>query len=153
MRIPDDIEIYFMWGFAILLGVILAIYVLALIRSLFALRWKQVPGELINLGMQASDGDSNSGPTYTPIVEYKYKIKHTTYTSEKIGYGLWGTSSAWLSERTLASVSTHPLPVFYNPVHPGESVLIRGATFHHLVCLILISATFGISWYMILRSG
>lgn len=142
-------ELIFLLVFTVFIGAVLLFYIFLLARSMTALRWQKTDGEILNLEIQESDGDINSGPTYTPFIKYKYTVDNMTYISKTLGYGLWGTTFLSLTERTLNNVCTHPLSVYYNPENHGTALLVRGLTLHHTVCLALIGSTFAISYYFL----
>ena len=129
-------------------SVTLFYYLVLITRSILALSWRETHGDILSLNIQESDNDINSGPTFTPLIEYKYSVENEHFTSQVLGYGLWGTTFLSLSERTLGKVCNNPLLVYYNPENPGISTLVRGFTLHHAVCLLLVGSTFAISCYL-----
>jgi len=132
------------WVVVLVFGGLLAYYLVLLGRSFVANWWLKTEGQLVNVDIIVNEGDDERITTYTPIVKYKYTVNGATFHSENLGFGVW-TSPRWLSERTIRNACAHPLSVFYNPINPGQSVLVRGFTLHHLVCLLFVGLMFAFS--------
>lgn len=148
MKLPVEIELILKWGMVLTVGIILAVYVVSVIRSVRALRWVKIEGKLTHADMNV-ESDVDFGQTYTPIAKYKYTVDGLTFISERIGFGIWGTNILWLTERIMGKICVHPFYAFYNPDNPGESVVVRGFTLHHFAGLVILGSAFGIGLYIL----
>jgi hypothetical protein len=145
---PKEIEVAALLLLTAIMGVVVLVYIYLIFRSLRILKWLKTKGDLIDFYIEESDGGIDSGNIYTPYVRYRYTVGKSTYISDKLGFGLWGSSFSSISEHSLAKAFIEPLPVYYDPSDVSTAILIRGFTLHHFLCLLILSGTFGIMFYM-----
>ena len=81
-------------------------------------------GEVVASKVDRDEGDSDSGPTYSPLIKYRYSVNGKEYTSKRYTY-----AAAWTSGHGYAAgvVARFPkgerITVYYDPADPAESVL------------------------------
>jgi hypothetical protein len=90
--------------------------------------WPHVTGHVVHSLYEETHEDRNS--SYRAEIRYAYKVFDATYTNDDIGYGRDAPDQI-----VKQLISEHPngsaITVYYNPTHPGESVVIPGAGWIH----------------------
>ena len=115
----------------VVIGVGGAIHCLwGLAKSISALSWRLAKGEIIRAGLiEDSDGEST---TYKAAIQYRYEVNGIEYVSEVYAFGyLAGPRfiAKGIVEKYRNALTVN---VYYNPLRPGESVLIRGVRLFHI---------------------
>lgn len=76
----------------------------------------------------STDEDGYTTSSYTPQVEYQYRLGANTYTSNKVSFG--AVRSYGSHRKAQQNLEAYPVNgrvrVYYNPAKPEEAVLIRG---------------------------
>ena len=95
--------------------------------------WPSTTGRILVSEVRVSQTRDEDGhlerPTYYPYVEYDYILNGQAYKSHKLGFGgheMFNTHQDAAAKLAKFSVGAD-VPLFYNPVKPGDSVLERVA--------------------------
>jgi len=123
-----------------LTGVFVGIVVHAFVKQGYAKRnFLATTGEVIASKVDRDEGDSDSGPTYSPLIKYRYSVNGTDYTSKRYTYGAASTSDRGYAAGVVARYPKGKrITVYYDPAHPAESVLsVEVPGFYHLMILFL----------------
>jgi hypothetical protein len=121
-------------------GVFVGMVVRAFVKQDYARRnFLTTTGEVIASKVDRQEGDSDSGPTYAPLIKYRYSVNGKVYTSRRYAYGAASTS-----DRGYAAdiVARHPkgarVTVYYDAADPAESVLsVEVPRYYNLLVLAL----------------
>ena len=102
-------------------------------------RFAPADGVVIASKVKRHEGDSDSGPTYEPLVKYRYTVDGREYASMRYGYGVMSGSDSKYAREV---VKNHPkgkrITVYYDPDDPGEAVLrLEVPALHYFLLLFL----------------
>jgi len=118
--------------------------VLNILRSLLALGWKTVKGEITYAGI-SSDCD-DEGCTYKPVIEFMYMVRGKEYHSKRFAFGYVFSSFRFLAKMVYSRYKNLPIvTVYYHPNRPKSAVLMPGIRLFHLVDLVF----FGVCLYIL----
>jgi hypothetical protein len=89
--------------------------------------WLQVPGTVTAANIAVIRGDDSTG--YAPELTYSYVVNGTGYTGKRIRFN---RRQYVLKSRAQKELDRYPVNtgviVYFDPVNPGDAVLIREAT-------------------------
>lgn len=87
-------------------------------------RFVATEGVVLASKVKTHAGDSDSGPTYEPLIKYRYTVAGQEHTSTQYSFGTWSTSDSQDAGRI---VRRHPkgrkITVYYDPDDPAEAIL------------------------------
>jgi hypothetical protein len=87
-------------------------------------RFVSTEGVVLASEVKRDAEDSDSGPTYSARIKYRYYVDGRNYISTRYAYGMGSTSE---SDHVQTVVSEHPpgkkVQVWYDPDDPGEAIL------------------------------
>ena len=102
-------------------------------------RFVSTHGKVLASKVKTHPGDSDSGPTYEPLIKYSYVVDGREYTSMRYAYGTFSTDN-----RSNASeiVKDHPpgrkITVWYDPRKPTEAAIsIETPSMYYFLLLFL----------------
>jgi hypothetical protein len=111
--------------FLIVGAIFLLIGLRSMQRAQESTNWPSVAAVIVSSSVDSRSG--NKGTTYQAKVLYDYTVDGTQYSSNRIGYGDYGSSNPGHAREV---VNQYPkgskVEVFYMPDHPEESVLEPG---------------------------
>ncbi|MDP6543005.1 MAG: DUF3592 domain-containing protein [Phycisphaerae bacterium] len=88
-------------------------------------RFVSTEGEVIASKVKTNPGDSDSGPTYEPLIKYRYVVNGREHTSMRYAYGSFASSSNHGNASEI--VDDHPpgrkITVWYDPRKPTEATI------------------------------
>lgn len=107
--------------------------------------WSSIDGVLSEVAI-LKEHRGEDGSSYFPAVKYQYKISGNEYSSNRLSYGVFWF---WRYDEVTSEISGMNLGqtvvVYYDPIRPTNSVLIRGHGRYDIwilvwaVCLLLVS--------------
>jgi len=105
-------------------------------------RWPAVSAKLLSARVKSQMG-SDSGRSYSPVVEYEFSFKGKDHTGNTIDYSGQSGSQAW-AEKVLNELKSKgiALTVHVNPDNPEMNVLNPGVRFVHMLRYIVGPAMF-----------
>jgi len=87
-------------------------------------RFRSTTGTVLASKVRKHPGDSDSGPTYEPLVKYRYTVDGKTYTSMRYAYGMGSSSDTGYARSVVADYPKgKEVTVYYDPDKPSEAVL------------------------------
>ena len=126
-------------GFALFLHGALIYTCLCTLRSVLACFWPKAKGEITYAGI--SEEYEADGSTFSPVIEYKYKVRGKEYHSDNFAYGFVSSGFKFVSNSIFKRYRNRPfVDVYYNPKNPKQSVLIVGVTMFHIFSISLFLA-------------
>ena len=128
--------------------------ILLCVRAHESKSWEPSAGEIIDTRVETSR-DSEGDTHYEIKLLYSYSFNNETYQGDKIFFG-YGSTSNMLDNQELVEYfpAGKEVPVYINPVHPDESVLIPGIQRFTLtrawagVGVTFIGLWFLVMWYL-----
>ena len=119
--------------------VLIAFFVLPMIRILDARDWQSVPCRILRSEVRSHDGDDST--TYSVHILYEYEFNGQTYRTDRYSF-IGGSSSGYKGKRLIVDrykVGSEAL-CWVDPTQPSEAVLFRG--FSPMMWFALIPAVF-----------
>ncbi len=96
-----------------------------------SLSWPSTEGVIAHsavlLQMQQTS-NSNNTPTYKADVAYRYKVRGSDYSSDRITLADFSSSGGRAQSIVNRYPDGAPVSVYYNPADPSDAVLERGGT-------------------------
>ena len=133
MDASEDFYIRFIFSALVNLGVISFIAL-----ALYDFRkylWKTVDA-VITRSEVRSYSDSDNDQMFEPDIEYKYTYNSQQYTSNKIGFAIYSSSSPKAAENLIGHFALDwKVRAFVNPKNPSESTLKPGLGVYQLSLL------------------
>lgn len=111
-------------------------------------QWPATQGQLLQLGIRrlgAPDFHPNQ-QDFVPAARYRYQVGHAVYEGSEIS--VWKMSASGLLKNTayalprqVAADADGKVTVYYNPIHPHKSLLLRPGLYSIAFLSSLISMT------------
>ena len=129
IRLEDLLIVILFSGiFGFVAAILIGIGAIIQSRAASSRKWPMVLGQVVASHVQASPG-SEGGTVYEPAVTYAYDVGGRAYTSNRIAFGGFGSSSSVKSAQN--HVNRYPagsvVQVYYNPANPADATLERRA--------------------------
>ena len=97
----------------------------ATIKQVASQKYAEVGGHVVESRITTQPGIKGS-TIYGALVDYQYEIGPVVYGATRLRYdAMFSTGKAW-ADGIVAKYPDGPVQVFYNPEHPGDSVLEKG---------------------------
>lgn len=94
-------------------------------RQCWAYTYSSTQGTVVSTNIE-SNSDGEGGTTYTPQVQYAYTVNGRQLQADRVTYLLVSSSYKAAEDVVNRFPAGQPVAVYYSPVSPGESVLLRG---------------------------
>ena len=108
------------------------------IKSISALKWPKVKGQLINSDIDEEIDVAGDGSRYYPNIKYKYVINGKEYFSQNYAFGFWLTNIKYFAEKIIKKYTSQKIIyVAYNPKNHAESSLLTGLQPYHVAQILL----------------
>jgi hypothetical protein len=118
-------------------------------RSRQAADWPVVRGTVVSSGFEKvkSTEDGRTSTSYTPAVEYSYRVNNVDYTSRQIKLGATVSASQAYAEKVAGRYPKGgPVDVHYDPANPSVAALENPSGFHWLLLAVALGC-FGLAAY------
>jgi len=118
--------IFFAVFWWIILSVFIGFVVHAVARSADARRrYAETTGRVVSTAIHESPGDSDSGPTYKPVIGYAYQVGRIAYTNDRYDFFSVSSGRGWAESVMREYPAGKEVAVYYDPDKPYEAVLHR----------------------------
>ena len=109
-------------------------------RSRVAANWPVVRGTVLSSGFERDTSDTDSkGRSFTPAVEYRYRVNNVDYTSRQIKLGVKMSASQAYAEKVAGRYPKgSTIDVHYNPANPSDAALENPGGFHWLLLAVAL---------------
>jgi len=119
----------------VLVGLTLVlIYLPDLLNANASKNWPTTKGKVVKSEVGSTASDSRNRGNFFPIVNYQFSVDGTSYTGEKVIFGL---DNSWNATRAREVIKRYPkgadVTVYYTPEKPETCLLepgIKWQTFH-----------------------
>lgn len=86
-------------------------------------------GTVLSTKIETKPSSRKGGPTYRPVVAYRYEVAGCTYEQDQVTPSPLSSSRDW-ARRTIARYHPgQPVEIFYDPTDPSKAYLQRRASF------------------------
>jgi hypothetical protein len=122
-----------------------------------SLHWPETPGVVTASFVYEYTEIDDSEPTYTPRVDYSYKVDGKSYSNNLISFEFNSIRNKSKKTKSWAVtvISDYPtgsaVTVYFNPANPHISVLLKGAARDWKIfwgCLFIVTGTLGVLFFM-----
>ena len=135
------IPVCFLLAFTALGALLIGLSLRNVRRGSASRRWPRTTGCVTRSFVLVGKPDGE-GQTYTPNVEYEYRVEGVKYLGATMQYGQMGFSYRGWAERAIAGYPPGAsVAVFYDPRRPAVAVLVPGTSRWNLI-LVAVGVVF-----------
>ncbi len=98
--------------------------------------YRPVQVTVLSKEIKTHPSSSDGGPTYSPVIQYHYKVGETSYTCGQVTPLNESGGYAWASRLNARFEIGDSYEAYYNPQNPAEAFLVREYTFFPYVFIL-----------------
>ena len=130
---PETVKMYVRWlrwaaAVVVLVGAVpLGVGVRDYVKGRASQTWPSVDGKVMSSELETRLGGAGEQTSNRARIQYAYTVDGQSYTSRRVGFGVYGSSDSIEHERLMDTYSEgKTVRVHVNPANPQDAVLIVG---------------------------